>query len=121
MNKSQAELCGSDQTSTSHSTARCAQSARLTRVSQRILATGVFVAGLCEAGGSRWAGVTDPGYNFRERMPESVGAPTYKQSLMRFADWNKICLRAADAYRARSQWDLDGGRTGSATSFGMSL
>jgi hypothetical protein len=69
------------------------------RVRQRILATGVFVAGLCEAGGSRWAGVTtrltsdfdelsrvassvepsssksDPGYNFRERMPESVGAP----------------------------------------------
>jgi hypothetical protein len=30
---------------------------------------------LCEAGGSRWAGVTDPGYSFRERMPESVGAP----------------------------------------------
>ena len=52
-------------------------------VRQRILATGFFVAGLCKAGGSRWAGVTtrlnspksDPGYSFRERMPESVGAP----------------------------------------------
>jgi hypothetical protein len=50
-------------------------SAGTRRVLQRILATGVFVAGLCEAGGSRWAGVTDPGYSFRERMPESVGAP----------------------------------------------
>jgi hypothetical protein len=42
---------------------------------QRILATGFCVAGLCEAGGSEWAGFTDPGYNFRERMPEPVSEP----------------------------------------------
>jgi hypothetical protein len=46
------------------------------RVHQRILATGVFVAGRCEAGGSRWAGVTDPSYSFRQQMPESVRATT---------------------------------------------
>jgi hypothetical protein len=59
------------------------------RVRQRILATGVSVAGLCEAGGSRWAGFTEPGYNFRERMPETVGAPQATMSII------GLCLVAA--------------------------
>ena len=40
-------------------TIRLYRGAKRRQVRQRILATGVFVAGLCEAGGPRWAGVTD--------------------------------------------------------------
>jgi hypothetical protein len=74
---------------------------------QRILATGVFAAGLCEAGGSRWSGVTTrlsssksgPGYNFRERLPESVGAPYAWPALadrLRIAAANVILEQSAE-------------------------
>jgi hypothetical protein len=46
------------------------------------------VAGLCEAGGSRWPGVTDPRLHHRERMPEPVGARPVSGATPRLA--NKI-------------------------------